>query len=117
MDPDYEPDEPEVRVLFGLYLKQKRNGALINKEFFNNVVSKGSVSHCSVFMSSSCFVILNNSFIIEAILSKWQVFTFFCVHKLSEEARRDLAVATIAVKYTQSNSVCYAKDGQVRTGR
>ncbi|KAL7287262.1 hypothetical protein TKK_0018391 [Trichogramma kaykai] len=32
---------------------------------------------------------------------------------LSEEALRDLIVATIAVKYTQSNSVCYAKDGQV----
>lgn len=32
---------------------------------------------------------------------------------LSEEALRDLLVATIAVKYTQSNSVCYAKDGQV----
>uniref|UniRef100_A0A7N8Y702 Bifunctional purine biosynthesis protein ATIC n=1 Tax=Mastacembelus armatus TaxID=205130 RepID=A0A7N8Y702_9TELE len=74
MDPGYEPDEAEVRVLFGLYLKQKRNGALINKEFFSNVVSKGS---------------------------------------LSEEAVRDLTVATIAVKYTQSNSVCYAKHGQV----
>lgn len=44
MDPEYEPDEMEVRVLFGLYLKQKRNGGIINKEFFNNVVSKGSVS-------------------------------------------------------------------------
>uniref|UniRef100_A0A096M0W8 Bifunctional purine biosynthesis protein ATIC n=1 Tax=Poecilia formosa TaxID=48698 RepID=A0A096M0W8_POEFO len=74
MDPDYEPDNTEVRVLFGLYLKQKRNDALINKEFFRNVVSKGS---------------------------------------LSEDALRDLTVATIAVKYTQSNSVCYAKAGQV----
>ncbi|XP_047218417.1 bifunctional purine biosynthesis protein PURH [Girardinichthys multiradiatus] len=74
MDPEYEPDDAEVRVLFGLYLKQKRNGALINKEFFKNIVSKGS---------------------------------------LSAEAVRDLTVATIAVKYTQSNSVCYAKDGQV----
>lgn len=33
--------------------------------------------------------------------------------QLSEQAIRDLLVATIAVKYTQSNSVCYAKDGQV----
>uniref|UniRef100_A0AAQ5Y9U7 Bifunctional purine biosynthesis protein ATIC n=1 Tax=Amphiprion ocellaris TaxID=80972 RepID=A0AAQ5Y9U7_AMPOC len=70
MDPEYEPDDVEVRVLFGLYLKQKRNGGLIDKKFFSNVVSK-------------------------------------------EEAVRDLTVATIAVKYTQSNSVCYAKDGQV----
>ncbi|XP_061559531.1 bifunctional purine biosynthesis protein PURH [Phycodurus eques] len=74
MDPDYEPDDTEVRVLFGLYLKQKRNSALINREFFSNVVSEGS---------------------------------------LSETAVRDLTVATVAVKYTQSNSVCYAKDGQV----
>ncbi|KAI4148675.1 MAG: hypothetical protein L6R39_002720 [Caloplaca ligustica] len=32
---------------------------------------------------------------------------------LQESALRDLAVATIAVKYTQSNSVCYALNGQV----
>lgn len=32
---------------------------------------------------------------------------------LSETALRDLTVATIAVKYTQSNSVCYALNGQV----
>lgn len=74
MDPEYEPNEEEVRVLFGLHLKQKRNGAVIDKELFSNIVSKG---------------------------------------KLSESALRDLIVATIAVKYTQSNSVCYAKDGQV----
>uniref|UniRef100_A0A8K9X1Y0 Bifunctional purine biosynthesis protein ATIC n=1 Tax=Oncorhynchus mykiss TaxID=8022 RepID=A0A8K9X1Y0_ONCMY len=70
MDPAYEPDEPEVRVLFGLHLKQKRNGAVIDKDLFSNVVSKGT-------------------------------------------ALRDLIVASITVKYTQSNSVCYAKDGQV----
>ncbi|XP_053203587.1 bifunctional purine biosynthesis protein ATIC-like [Panonychus citri] len=34
-------------------------------------------------------------------------------NNLSKEAIRDLIVATIALKYTQSNSVCYAKDGQV----
>lgn len=32
---------------------------------------------------------------------------------LSSNAVRDLIVAQIALKYTQSNSVCYAKDGQV----
>ncbi|KAK7924816.1 Bifunctional purine biosynthesis protein [Apiospora marii] len=32
---------------------------------------------------------------------------------LPEAATRDLTVATIALKYTQSNSVCYAKNGQV----
>lgn len=29
-----------------------------------------------------------------------------------EEARRDLIIALITLKYTQSNSVCYVKDGQ-----
>ncbi|XP_041970614.1 bifunctional purine biosynthesis protein ATIC [Aricia agestis] len=32
---------------------------------------------------------------------------------LPTNAVRDLIVATIALKYTQSNSVCYARDGQV----
>ncbi|XP_045483712.1 bifunctional purine biosynthesis protein ATIC [Harmonia axyridis] len=32
---------------------------------------------------------------------------------LPDSAIRDLIVATIALKYTQSNSVCYAKNGQV----
>lgn len=32
---------------------------------------------------------------------------------LTDAAVRDLIVATIALKYTQSNSVCYARDGQV----
>ena len=32
--------------------------------------------------------------------------------ELSEEAKRDLIIALITLKYTQSNSVCYAKGGQ-----
>ena len=32
---------------------------------------------------------------------------------IPEEAKRDLLISLIALKYTQSNSVCYAKDGQV----
>ncbi|KAJ2012512.1 bifunctional phosphoribosylaminoimidazolecarboxamide formyltransferase/IMP cyclohydrolase [Coemansia sp. RSA 455] len=32
---------------------------------------------------------------------------------LTEQAARDLVVATIALKYTQSNSVCYARNGMV----
>ena len=33
--------------------------------------------------------------------------------ELPRQALIDLTVATIALKYTQSNSVCYAKNGQV----
>ncbi|KAJ7345030.1 hypothetical protein JRQ81_000980 [Phrynocephalus forsythii] len=75
MDPFYEPDENEIRTLFGLYLMQKRNDGVIDRSLFKNIVTKNK--------------------------------------NLPEAAIRDLIVATIAVKYTQSNSVCYAKDGQV----
>ena len=32
--------------------------------------------------------------------------------ELSEEAKRDMKISLIVLKYTQSNSVCYVKDGQ-----
>ena len=32
--------------------------------------------------------------------------------QLSEDAKRDMAISLITLKYTQSNSVCYVKDGQ-----
>ena len=32
--------------------------------------------------------------------------------ELTEEEKRDLAISMITLKYTQSNSVCYVKDGQ-----
>uniref|UniRef100_A0A8D0E6X2 Bifunctional purine biosynthesis protein ATIC n=1 Tax=Salvator merianae TaxID=96440 RepID=A0A8D0E6X2_SALMN len=75
MDPSYEPDENEIRTLFGLYLMQKRNDGVIDRSLFKNIVTKNKT--------------------------------------LPESAVRDLIVASIAVKYTQSNSVCYAKNGQV----
>ncbi|XP_017768149.1 PREDICTED: bifunctional purine biosynthesis protein PURH [Nicrophorus vespilloides] len=75
MDPEYEPETTERKVLFGLTLEQKRNDAVIDGNLFANVVSARK--------------------------------------DLPDAAVRDLIVATIALKYTQSNSVCYAKNGQV----
>uniref|UniRef100_A0A8D0HL26 Bifunctional purine biosynthesis protein ATIC n=1 Tax=Sphenodon punctatus TaxID=8508 RepID=A0A8D0HL26_SPHPU len=75
MDLNYEPDENEIRTLFGLHLMQKRNDGVIDRSLFRTIVTKNK--------------------------------------SLSESAIRDLIVASIAVKYTQSNSVCYAKNGQV----
>uniref|UniRef100_A0A667GQR7 Bifunctional purine biosynthesis protein ATIC n=1 Tax=Lynx canadensis TaxID=61383 RepID=A0A667GQR7_LYNCA len=40
MDPSYNPDENEVRTLFGLRLSQKRNNGVIDKSLFSNVVTK-----------------------------------------------------------------------------
>ncbi|XP_034289370.1 bifunctional purine biosynthesis protein ATIC [Pantherophis guttatus] len=75
MDPTFEPEENEIRTLFGLHLTQKRNDGVIDRSLFKNIVTKNK--------------------------------------NLPDSAIRDLIVATIAVKYTQSNSVCYAKNGQV----
>lgn len=47
---------------------------------------------------------LNDPALFENIPTQNQTFT--------EEARRDLMIALITLKYTQSNSVCYVKDGQ-----
>lgn len=136
MDPEYEPDEEEVRVLFGLHLKQKRNGAAVDKELFSNIVSKGNVRNTitamfqvqlALFFFFKPYSVVNNVGHMVLSVSIWLyckkmavILLMFCffffpcfLKKLSESALRDLIVATIAVKYTQSNSVCYAKDGQV----
>uniref|UniRef100_A0AC34Q992 Bifunctional purine biosynthesis protein ATIC n=2 Tax=Panagrolaimus sp. JU765 TaxID=591449 RepID=A0AC34Q992_9BILA len=75
IDPKYLPSEDEVRTVFGLKLKQKRNNAQIDPVVFENIVSDNK--------------------------------------DLPKTAIIDLLVATIAVKYTQSNSVCFAHRGQV----
>ncbi|KAL0080334.1 phosphoribosylaminoimidazolecarboxamide formyltransferase/IMP cyclohydrolase [Phycomyces blakesleeanus] len=75
MDPNYEPEEKEIRQVYGLYLEQKRNTVKIDASLFTNIVTKDK--------------------------------------NLPKEALRDMIVATIALKYTQSNSVCYAKNGMV----
>ncbi|KAJ5885075.1 AICARFT/IMPCHase bienzyme [Penicillium taxi] len=53
----------------------------------------------------------------DVIISPSKTFTNIITPKgqttLPEAALRDLTVATIALKYTQSNSVCYALNGQV----
>ncbi|KMU86022.1 bifunctional purine biosynthesis protein ADE17 [Coccidioides immitis H538.4] len=53
----------------------------------------------------------------DAVISPKSTFNTIITPKdlkgLPESALRDLTVATIALKYTQSNSVCYAVNGQV----
>ena len=43
--------------------------------------------------------------------SLFEIIPTKCKH-FTDEARRDLIIALITLKYTQSNSVCYVKDGQ-----
>ena len=74
IDPEYVPDETEIKQVFGITFEQKRNNFRIDRELLNNVVTKNK--------------------------------------EIPESAVRDLIVALITLKYTQSNSVCYAVDGQ-----
>lgn len=46
IDPNYEPQAIERKILFGLTMEQQRNNAVINKELFSNIVTKNkSVSN------------------------------------------------------------------------
>lgn len=50
MDPAYEPDENEIRTLFGLHLMQKRNDGVIDRSLFRNIVTKNkNVSERRIF--------------------------------------------------------------------
>ncbi|KIH58239.1 AICARFT/IMPCHase bienzyme [Ancylostoma duodenale] len=87
INPNYIPTETEERTVFGLRLRQKRNNAIINAATFSNVVGK----HNNNFSRSDMGV----------------------GGHLNKQATDDLIVATIALKYAQSNTVCFAHRGQV----
>ncbi len=74
IDPNYVPAEKETKQVFGITFEQGRNNFKIDKDLFNDIVTKNK--------------------------------------ELSSDALRDLIIALITLKYTQSNSVCYAVDGQ-----
>ena len=97
--PDYSPEALEI-------LKSKRGGNYLVLKM-NPDYEPPAVEHKQVFgvtfeqkrndvkISDSC---------LEDVPTRNKNFT--------PEARRDLFIALITLKYTQSNSVCYAKDGQ-----
>ncbi len=74
IDPDYIPEEKEIKQVYGITFEQGRNNFKIDKELISNVVTENK--------------------------------------NMPESAVRDLIISLITLKYTQSNSVCYAVDGQ-----
>jgi len=76
IDPDYEPEAQERKMVFGITFEQGRNDCLID----------------AALLTPDKLVTENKN--------------------LPDSAKRDLLLALITLKYTQSNSVCYAKDGQ-----
>ncbi len=97
--PGYEPEALEI-------LKSKRKGNY-NIVRIDPSYSPAPVEHKDVF--GITFEQGRNNFRIDRALLSNRV---TASKELPESAVRDLIVALITLKYTQSNSVCYAVDGQ-----
>lgn len=98
--PDYTEEALEI-------LREKRKGTY-------NVIKIDPAYKPAPIERKQCFgitfeqgrneIALNDPALFENIPTQSKDFT--------EEAKRDLMIALITLKYTQSNSVCYVKDGQ-----
>lgn len=97
--PDYEPAALEL-------LKQKRKGTYAIVKFDPNYVPK-AVEHKDVygitFEQGRNELKIDNALLQNVVTNNTTI---------PESAARDLIIALITLKYTQSNSVCYVKDGQ-----
>ena len=98
--PDYTPEALEI-------LKDKRKGAYnvikIDPNYVPAPIEKKQVFGIT-FEQGRNEVKLNDPALFENMPTKNKTFT--------EDAKRDLIISLITLKYTQSNSVCYVKDGQ-----
>ena len=98
--PDYTPEAIEI-------LKDKRKGTYnvikIDPDYVPEPVERKQVFGVT-FEQGRNEIDLSDPSLFENIPTQAKDFT--------PEARRDLLIALITLKYTQSNSVCYAKDGQ-----
>ena len=98
--PDYTPEAIAI-------LKDKRKGTYNVIKIDPNYKPE-PVEHKQVFgitfEQGRNEIKLDDDTLFENIPTKNKVFT--------EEAKRDLIISLITLKYTQSNSVCYVKDGQ-----
>lgn len=97
--PDYEPEALEI-------LKSKRKGTY-------NIIKIDENYRPAPVETKDVFGITfeqgrNELDINEELLSN----VVTANKEITAEAKRDLMIALITLKYTQSNSVCYAKDGQ-----
>ena len=97
--PGYEPEALEI-------LKGKRKGGYnivkIDKDYIPDAVETKQVFGITFSQGRNNFRI--DKALLENIVTKNK--------ELPEEAKRDLIISLIPLKYTQSNSVCFAKDGQ-----
>ena len=97
--PDYDPEALEI-------LKGKRKGTYnvikIDPNFVPDPIEHKQVYGITFEQGRNNFEI--NRALLEDIVTDNK--------EMPEDAKRDLIIALITLKYTQSNSVCFAKDGQ-----
>ena len=97
--PDYDDEALEI-------LKKKRKGSYnvikIDPDYVPEPIEKKQV-YGITFEQGRNNVVIDESALSEIVTDN---------KNLTPEAKRDLIIALITLKYTQSNSVCYAKDGQ-----
>ena len=98
--PDYTPEALEI-------LRAKRKGTYVILKMDTNY-RPAPIEHKQVFgvtfEQGRNEIDLTGEDLFENIPTENKTFT--------EDAKRDLRIALITLKYTQSNSVCYVKDGQ-----
>lgn len=98
--PGYTPEALAV-------LKEKRKGTYcviqIDPDYVPEAIERKQVFGVT-FEQQRNNVCLSDPALFEDIPTKNKTFT--------DEAKRDLIISLITLKYTQSNSVCYVKDGQ-----
>jgi phosphoribosylaminoimidazolecarboxamide formyltransferase/IMP cyclohydrolase len=98
--PDFTPEALQI-------LKEKRKGTYnvikIDPNYVPELVERKQVFGIT-FEQGRNNIKLNDPALFENIPTQNKTFT--------EEALRNLVIALITLKYTQSNSVCYVKDGQ-----
>ena len=98
--PGFTPEAIEI-------LKDKRKGTYnvikIDPDYIPAPIERKQVFGVT-FEQGRNEVKLDDPSLFENIPTQSKIFT--------EEAKRDLIIALITLKYTQSNSVCYVKDGQ-----
>ena len=98
--PDYEPEALEI-------LKSKRNGTYcvikMDPNYRPAPIERKQVFGVT-FEQGRNEIDLTGDYLFENIPTENK--------EMPAEAKRDLKIALITLKYTQSNSVCYVKDGQ-----
>ncbi|MBQ3110949.1 MAG: phosphoribosylaminoimidazolecarboxamide formyltransferase [Clostridia bacterium] len=97
--PGYEPEALEI-------LKSKRRGTYniikIDESYVPDPIERKQVFGIT-FEQGRNELDINSDMLNEVVTNNKEI---------PESAKRDLLIALITLKYTQSNSVCYAKDGQ-----